>query len=487
MTTALISLRARPVLVGASLLAVLFVGLVGLLGGWPSVARAQESQAHVEGQTVVVQLPSGARAEVALRCVPVDLRVRGERVWVACPHEVIVIHIDEAAATLESRRAVAAEAVRFVDVGGELWVETHRRSAEPVLELVPGGVPERHSPDGTGVAPVPHPGPVPEAIAADPEPPRSVGVGESVAVTPSDDDAVVVALGAEHGLEVGSHIELFVVRQEDLGDGELSAQEQRVAVGEVVSVGADRARVRVGLGEQVPSDARARRTDRDLTRSLVAPPRMGGFVSTSVVLRALLAVQQLGLLATADLRATYHGRQPYFIRAEVDPLGLSMVEGPNEHVFGARVLAGYDHALFGVGLGVGAARIEDSFWDRDDDVRYEVDAVAFTIDQLIRVGAVDGLHVEVTSGFALEHGLFRWARVNAQVQIPVTRGVWLRLSGAGGHTGVVTGEVGVRYMARGNGAAGTLFILGSAGGGTFFYGRGHYEGAHVGFGFELRI
>lgn len=467
-------------LVGWALLAVVHFSVR------PAAARAQDSQARVEGQSLVVALPGGAEAVVALGCAPVDMRVRGDRAFVACSREVLVVRIGETSAALLSRHAVSAEAVRFVDVGAELWVETHRRAAEPVAELVAESVPETHGERGTGVTPVPHSRPVPEASPA-PEASGAVARGESVPVTPADGDSVVVALGADHGLEVGSRIELFVVREEDLGDGHLSAQEQRIAVGEVVSVGADRSRVRVGLGERVPADARARPTDRDLTRSLVAPPRIGGYVSTSVVLRALLAVQQLGLLAMADLRATYHGEQPYFLRAEVDPVGLSMVEGPNQAVFGARLLAGYDHALFGVGLGVGAARVEDRFWVDDERTRYEVDAVAFTIDQYVRVGAVDGLNLEVTSGFALEHGIFRWARVRADVQIPVAHAVWLTLSGAGGHTGVVTGEIGVRYMARGDGAAGTLFILGSAGGGSFFYGPGHYEGAHVGFGFELRL
>ncbi|MCA9533226.1 MAG: hypothetical protein KC593_06095 [Myxococcales bacterium] len=485
MTTPFTTLRAR-LLLGWALLATL------LISSGPASAHAQDSQARVEGQSLVVVLPGGAEAVVALGCTPVDMRVRGDRAFVACAREVLVVRIGETAAALLSRHAVSAEAVRFVDVGAELWVETHRRAAEPVAELVAGSVPETHGERGTGVTPVPHSRSVPEPSPAHeaspaPEARGAVARGESVAVTPADGDSVVVALGADHGLEVGSRIELFVVREEDLGDGQLSAQEQRVAVGEVVSVGADRSRVRVGLGERVPADARARPTDRDLTRSLVAPPRIGGFVSTSVVLRALLAVQQLGLLAMADLRATYHGEQPYFLRAEVDPVGLSMVEGPNQAVFGARILAGYDHALFGVGLGVGAARVEDRFWVDDERVRYEVDAVAFTIDQYVRVGAVDGLNLEVTSGFALEHGIFRWARVRADVQIPVAHAVWLTLSGAGGHTGVVTGEIGVRYMARGDGAAGTLFILGSAGGGSFFYGPGHYEGAHVGFGFELRL
>ena len=45
----------------------------------------------------------------------------------------------------------------------------------------------------------------------------------------------------------------------------------------------------------------------------------------------------------------------------------------------------------------------------------------------------------------------RWARRRGAIQIPVAHGVWLRLEGGDGKTGIGWGELGVRYLERGRG------------------------------------
>jgi hypothetical protein len=83
----------------------------------------------------------------------------------------------------------------------------------------------------------------------------------------------------------------------------------------------------------------------------------------------------------------------------------------------------------------------------------------FSFKQSARLGARDGLHLQVDTSFALADREWHFAYTEGSGQIPLGARTWLILAAGGGEVGrFVHGALGLRRLVRGNGGHGSLFV-----------------------------
>jgi hypothetical protein len=88
--------------------------------------------------------------------------------------------------------------------------------------------------------------------------------------------------------------------------------------------------------------------------------------------------------------------------------------------------------------------------------------------QLLRIGAIDGLHFSSRSKAVVFHSETEFSSLELQGQIAVGSDAWLILRGGGGVEGYGYGEVALRNLLRGNGGPGSLFLeIGVGGAGLY--------------------
>ncbi len=367
--------------------------------------------------------------------------------------------------------------------GGRVWIEISRVEARP-LEVA-----------ARTVAAAPG--------AATPARPRAEG-----SVLDSELGVVRVDFGATSGVERGDHVAFFLRHEVALGEGQTTIEEERLAVGEVTAVTETRARIRLGLDERVPPGAGARATEAALSESRLNPPRVDGVLEAGFVLRPFLAVGAFGFGTVSDVWGAYRFELPLRVLALVEPLGLGWADEGNVVAVAGNVFGTYDTRLFEIGLGAGWSAVNDrldSAVAADDrgpgGVEPGFDEVesGLSISQLARLGATDGLHLVVRNNFLLADDTFHYGGTVAEGQFPVSARSWLLLRGGGGRVGYGFGELGLRWLAVGNGDAGSLFLSVTAGGallmgreertaddGTKYTEEVDYGGPLVGFGMEWR-
>jgi hypothetical protein len=484
---------ARPLL--SSLIAfVLLVGLtaVAIAAAPPLPAPAAVAPAppvaRLEGRAVVIKDAGGKEAHrLELGCDPVgSLRLR-DRLYVACgPDGVVVVALSEGAAPrLLGRRVFDGRVEAVIDVDGAPWLKISRLEARPLgpdalFTAAPGAAP---------VAPTP-PAPGTPAALATPAAPPIAGVGR---VLESDGEVVVIDLGTRHGLARDDHVELFRVEVVDLG-GETVEQEVVVAVGEVLVASEDRARVRLGSNEAVPADARARRSERPLTESVMAPPRVADSYEVGFMVRPFIPLSNLGLGLPVAVWGVYRLEEPVSLRLRADPISLGFGDGDTIFGLGLHLLGALDLPLFEIGLGVGYASVNAE----------GAGGWGFSIEQHVRLGALDGLHFDVDNSFVFFEDQFLYGGTFATFRIPLSAGWWMNLAGGWRQAGTWLGELGMRVRLSGNGHRGSLFLSASVGvAGVFgrvkrtdpgwggqpyvFTTEEQYYGPMIGFGMEWRM
>jgi hypothetical protein len=88
----------------------------------------------------------------------------------------------------------------------------------------------------------------------------------------------------------------------------------------------------------------------------------------------------------------------------------------------------------------------------------------FSFKQSMRLGARDGLNLQVDTSFALADRQWHFAYTEGSAQIPLGTRTWLTLSGGGGEVGrFVHGALGLRRLVRGDGGSRSLFVKPSVG------------------------
>jgi hypothetical protein len=194
-----------------------------------------------------------------------------------------------------------------------------------------------------------------------------------------------------------------------------------------------------------------------------APRRVAKVLAMELALRPTLPIDELAFAAIGELAVSYRGERAWYAQARLLPLGGLVGKGHDQGLFGAYGAAGYDHQLFAIGLGMGVLR-GSNVWDDYDYDGYEDEDFVFSITQSVRLGALDGLSLNVTNAFVLDDERWNFAFVEIGLQVPVGRRTWLTANGAGGgYAGFFYGELGLRRLLFGDRSGGSLFVRPSVG------------------------
>lgn len=431
------------------------------LGAPARAAEPAPPTLELRGRTLVVQPAAGPESVLDLGCDPLGMMPHGDRVHVACGADgAVEVALGPPLAVVARRTYEGAVTGHFL-LEGAVWVRLARVEARP---LIAGGALPAPGPGAiTGpVAPaVTPPLPTPSASARLPLLERHAG-------------RVVIDAPAELDLTAGQHVELFVEREVDLGGGAKATREERVAVGRVTAVGQGRAEVDLGLGERVPAGAFARPTKAPLTASMFVSPRLTDLWELRFAFRPFLALGTVGFGMVDDLRATYRFDAPVALHLVLEPAGVGVADDGNILALAGNLIATYDSALFEVGLGLGWSAVNgDLGWSSEDasgagSFEFERVKDGFSIAQLARLGAIDGLNVTVLNSFLLYEDKFNYGGTRATVQVPVDDNLWFIAAGGGGSSGYAFGEIGLRVLVAGNGDHGTVLLTPSLGGAALF-------------------
>jgi hypothetical protein len=342
---------------------------------------------------------------------------------------------------------------------GRVWAEVLRREARDVAPVdenaSQAAFPNLDDSPRSGVPTSP-----PATVADAPAVVTTLDDSENVPegrVTEVSGGEIVVDLGRDDGVRVGDRVELSEVVEEGVGS-QLVERRRVLAVGVVRAVSEDFARVELGMGERVPVGATARSVTRNPTRSRSAPPRVGGLWHVGFMARPFVALEDLGGGILLDASVGYRFEGPIHIEAVVSPLGWATGESnPSVTPAVGFVKGSFDSHLFEIGFGFGVATVHDVEFPTES-------GSGFLVAQQVRIGAVDGLSLDVLSHVTLFHSRFRFSGMVAHGQIPMGDRFWLLIAGGGGAAGYGYGELGVRALLRGNGDKGSFFFTGTVGG-----------------------
>jgi hypothetical protein len=208
--------------------------------------------------------------------------------------------------------------------------------------------------------------------------------------------------------------------------------------------------------------------------SVVAPPRQGNLWELSFLTSAFVTFGALGVGALGSASVVYRFELPFVLRAEFDPFGVAGPSTNTSFTSGMQTQTGHGaittaaaHLLFGidtqfleVGIGIGGASVNQNI----GSVSGTPATGAVSIAESARVGARDGLALNLESSAIAAGGQFNLGYFLSSLQIPITRTVMLVVRGGAGPVGFAYGDLGVRVLAHGHGGKGTVALTGFAGG-----------------------
>ncbi len=274
-------------------------------------------------------------------------------------------------------------------------------------------------------------------------------------VTAVDGLMVKIDLGTADAIEMRSKVAFFEASA--LGEG---ADEQGLGmpgvVGLVVEVAPGFSMVRVGMNERVRVGTPARRTRAPITASRVAPARASGVYELRGIVRPMLNLGTFGGGVLGDFSGAYRAEHFHFGVAAA-PLGAATADGESAVTAAGYVFGAFDSRLFSAGLGVGAQQINDTDFNYDE-------GSGLTLVQLLRIGALDGLHLASRTKAVVFHSETQFSSLEIQGQISVSNDAWLILRGGGGVEGYGFGEIALRNLLRGSGGPGSFFLEIAVGG-----------------------
>lgn len=344
---------------------------------------------------------------------------------------------------LLNRRETNGRVDAFYEQDGAVWMRVVEERAERV---VPGAIlstDRAARAAGSGAQ-----------ASSDVDPGVSVAAEGSVKVVNGRE--VVVQLVAGHGVEVGDRISM--VRP---AEGAQSFFVEDPVVAKVVRVMDDQVLVRLGMNEVVEPGFVAKVTQDRETGSRRVPPRVHGVWDLRTVLRPILNIGNVGGGVSGEFGVA---RRTEHFRFGMNLSPISYVGATDEgSVFaaGGYVFGAVDHAIYSAGIGVGANTVNDTDGESES-------GSGLSIVQLLRIGAVDGLHFESRVEAVIFRSEVLFSYLQLQGQIAVADTAWLVLRGGGGSLGYAFGEVVVRNLLWGTGQAGSTFLeLGLGGAGLF--------------------
>jgi hypothetical protein len=190
--------------------------------------------------------------------------------------------------------------------------------------------------------------------------------------------------------------------------------------------------------------------------SIWAPPLPRNTTALAFTVRPFLHLVGPGWGALASARATHYFRRPLAVAVELSPLALVVERGTPGYISHARLYAGYADDFIELGLGVGA-RLQ----------RWGPSGISAA--GSLRLGALDGLNLQLTYVYSLVQNQWRperrWAvaSVAAAIGVPLHRRVRLEVEGSLGFDFWIHGTVGLRHRLWGDGGRGTLDVRAGAG------------------------
>lgn len=422
---------------------------------------------------VVLALASPAFAQsTTLPCAADHQVLIGPRLHLACGARLVVL--DLASGELVSDETLDEPIQGLHGAGDRVFVELSggrarlvRAGAPPAAATAAATEPQTESGAAIEAASEPPPTSAAEEPAPEPERLEPVPSPPDVATLPRgrvlaiEDDEVLIDLGRRDGIDVGQRIDVTPAGQES---GWLD--DESAIVGQVEKVSEDQARVRIRWGQTTEVDAPAVVTESGQLGSRVAPPAPPRGLSMRGALLAGLPIDDLGIQALVEGELTYRARRFFMARVRLRPSGLSIGQGADFGTAGGYAQVGFDHRLVGAAFGVGLERVfepERGEWDpRTGTTRMVGDdsfapKVAFPTS--FRVGAVDGLMVEVTTSLTIDEGELDILSVDGIAQVPLANGVWLQARGGGGiATSFWHAEAMVKLALQGNGQSGTTTL-----------------------------
>lgn len=454
------------------------LGLLGLGVGLSSLCASQlASAAEAEPSPSLPGLAAWLQTAVnerGQRCAWRASRAHGQGLLLACGSAGLweVAAGEGAALRLLRAHDLGGDVIGFFEAeDGERWLKVQVLQARPLGAVV--GLPTTASTAAPPASPAPAQSD-PSAAAQPPPQPRELGPSSAPTaqretptlhqgrVVKSDGDEVLISLGTEHGLRNGDRVDLSLERHVVLAPGETALSREALAVGIVTTTSGRFATLRLGINERVPLGANARPTYAAATSSLTAPPRAQGLWQTKLMLRPFFALDELGAGFLLTGAAGYRFNGNVHVEALLEPFALGGAQNRDGIAAASFTLsASYDSHYVELGVGAGAQTV--------NTVPFDVGpGSGLTFAQFLRLGALDGLHLEARSNIVLFHSEFDFSGLTITSQIPVARGYWLLLGGGGGSVGYAYGELGLRVLLKGRGDRGSLFFSATGGGAAVF-------------------
>jgi len=210
---------------------------------------------------------------------------------------------------------------------------------------------------------------------------------------------------------------------------------------------------------------------------LLAPPRHGGIWELSAMAGAFVNLGPLGGGGMGWASAVYRFDAPIVVRAELAPVGVAIgltqtttYSGFNQNsgnnpngatgIGAAHLLVGLDTQFVEVAVGGGGATSSNSYGYGGASGA----TAGATIVEEGRLGARDGLALHVESIAVATNNQFQFGSFVATIQVPLTQSVMMIVRGGGGNVGLLFGDVGARYVVRGDGGPDTIALTGFFGG-----------------------
>jgi hypothetical protein len=434
-----------------------------------------------------------SRAAEALGLGPVtDSAVRGELAYVALERGgIAVIALEPAPPRLVRRLEEGRRFVRLVLTGDALLAVELREEAHAFTLSTP------ESPQPTTLAralsaPLPvasAPAAAPPAVASAPD------AGPALRVTVVEGGDVFLSGGRNVGLAEGARVRIVAPA---------GAPRGAEAVLEVVEVREADAIARLGRGESARVGDRVEPTPAPVTARLAAPPGNTHQLRYGFHARPFLAIDAetaSGNNARAggvlmDAFVAYRlPNLPVVLHARLEPVGVGLGTGERHTPGLGYVAATYSADVIEVGLGVGALfgqNQQECFPEYNEFGQVVGQSCTSStetgvgVQQLLRLGALDGFHLEWSSSILSRENQFVFGAGRGELQLPITTRFSLIAVGGGGRSGYAFGEVGIRSFLKGTGGAGSLLLTGTVGGVSLSDGRGSLAGPSVALGLEWR-
>lgn len=299
--------------------------------------------------------------------------------------------------------------------------------------------------------------------------------------------------GTNAGLEEGARVRILsqrLVWKPDLVSGGLKQvpSNEVVAVLRIEQAEETRSMAPLSRGDVVEVQDLALPTEEPVTERLFVSRRPPFQLRAGFHARPFLglstAAKPVGFLLDA-FGSYYFTHVPAKVELSVSPLGLTFNARDRHYPSSVSAVAAYTTDYFEIGLGAGSLVGAPGPCVSSSNCESNT---GLTINQLLRLGSIDGLNATWHSSIFSRPQEFVFGVGRGELNVPLTNRLGLFGGGGGGENGWAFGEFGVRTYVGGVGATGTVIISASLGYAAIFDGPQSESvgGPSVAFGMEWR-